>query len=55
LYKYTKKALTFVEAFWYSLLTLIIYVAIVRLIKIAFIYIVLGQKPEWEKEFARVF
>lgn len=46
---------SYVEAFWYSLLTLVIYAVIVRFIKIAFLYIALGQKPEWRKEFTRIF
>jgi len=42
-------------AFWYSLLALAIYVVIARLIKIAFLYIALGQSPEWEKQFTKPF
>jgi zinc-ribbon domain len=42
------------EAFWYSLITLIIYLVIIRLIKITFLYIVFGKKPEWRKEFKRL-
>lgn len=43
------------EAFWYSLFTLVIYVVIVRLIKITFLYISFGQKPQWKKEFKKFF
>lgn len=43
------------EAFWYSLLTLIIYIVIARLIKIAVLYVALGRKPEWKKEFKKLF
>lgn len=43
------------DAFWYSLLTLVIYVVILRLIKLAVIYIVFGRKPEWKKEFKKLF
>ncbi len=43
------------EAFWYSLLTLIIWVVVVRLIKITFLYIALAQKPQWKKEFKKFF
>lgn len=43
------------EAFWYSLLTLVIYMAIARLIKIAVLYVALGRKPEWKKEFKKLF
>lgn len=46
---------SYMAAFWYSLLALVIYVVIVRLIKIAFLYIALGQKPKWEKEFTKAF
>lgn len=43
------------EALWYSFLTLIIYMALARLIKIAVLYVALGRKPEWKKEFKRLF
>lgn len=43
------------EAFWYSLLTLVIYMVIVRLIKLATIYIAMGRKPRWKKEFKKFF
>lgn len=43
------------KAFWYSLLTLIIYLIIVRLIKIAVLYITMGQRPEWAKELKKIF
>ena len=46
---------SYMAAFWYSLLALAIYVVVARLIKIAFLYIALGQKPEWEKEFTKIF
>lgn len=46
---------TYGKAFWYSLLALLIYIAIVRLIKITFLYIALGQKPQWKKEFKKLF
>ena len=42
-------------AFWYSILTLLIYMAIVRLIKIAVLYVSAGRKPEWKKEFKKLF
>jgi hypothetical protein len=42
------------EAFWYSLFTLIIYIIAIRLIKIVFLYIVHGRKPEWRKEFKKI-
>lgn len=43
------------KAFLYSLLALAIYVVIARLIKITFLYITFGQKPEWQKEFSKPF
>jgi DNA-directed RNA polymerase subunit RPC12/RpoP len=43
------------RAFGYSLLTLIIYLVIVRLLKITALYITVGNKPEWKKEFKRFF
>ncbi len=43
------------EAFWYSLLTFIVWVTILRLIKITFLYIALGGKPQWKKEFKKLF
>ncbi|MCK9329516.1 MAG: zinc ribbon domain-containing protein [Candidatus Cloacimonetes bacterium] len=46
---------TYSKAFWYSLLTLLIYIAIMRLIKITFLYIAFGQKPQWKKEFKKLF
>jgi DNA-directed RNA polymerase subunit RPC12/RpoP len=38
-------------SFW----TLIIYVVILRLIKISFLYIFFGQKPQWKKEFKKLW
>ena len=43
------------EAFWYSLLTLVVYIVVVRLIKIIFLYIAFAQKPRWKKEFKKFF
>lgn len=43
------------EAFFYVLLTLIIYVVILRLIKLAYQYVVLGKHPEFKKEFKRFY
>jgi|SRR3989344_1578380 len=45
---------TYGEAFWYSLLTLIIWVVILRLIKIAVLYVAIGRKPEWKREFKKL-
>jgi len=46
---------TYGMAFWYSILALMIYVAIIRLIKVAVLYITIGRKPEWKKEFRKLF
>ena len=43
------------EAFWYSVVTLIIYFVITRLIKIAVLYVAMSQKPHWKKEFKKLF
>ena len=43
------------EAFWYTLLTLVVWVVILRLIKIAVLYIFTAQKPKWKMEFRKFF
>jgi len=43
------------QALWYSVLTLAIYMVVVRLIKISCLYVAIGQKPLWGKEFKRIF
>lgn len=43
------------DSFWYSLLTLFIYVVIIRLIKIAILYVILGRRPKWKREFKKFF
>lgn len=43
------------DAFWYSLLTLVIYLIVIRLLKIAVLYVAIGRKPEWKKEFKKLF
>ncbi len=43
------------ESFWYSLLTLVIYVVVLRLIKIAILYVAVGLRPEWKSEFKKLF
>jgi uncharacterized membrane protein len=42
------------EAFWYSLLTLVIGLIVLRLIKLAVIYVTIGRKPDWKKEFKKL-
>ncbi len=43
------------DSFWYSLLTLAIYVVVIRLIKLAVLYVAMGRHPEWKKEFKKLF
>lgn len=43
------------EAFWYSVLTIIIFVVVLRLIKLTVLYIALAQKPVWRDEFRKLF
>lgn len=43
------------EALWYSVLTLIVYVGILRLIKIAVLYITTAKKPLWKLELKKFF
>jgi len=58
-YSYYSKTTTnygsYSEAFWYSLLTLVIYLVILRLIKIAVLYVAFGKRPEWKKQFKKFF
>ncbi|MFA5755265.1 MAG: zinc ribbon domain-containing protein [Candidatus Paceibacterota bacterium] len=46
---------TYWSAFWCSLLAIAIFMVAVRLIKITVLYIVIGRKPEWKKEFKKFF
>lgn len=43
------------EAFWYSFLALVIGVVILRLAKIIVVYVTKGQKPQWGKEFKKIY
>jgi uncharacterized membrane protein len=43
------------DAFWYCLLTLVLYLVVLRLIKLAMLYVIAGHPPEWSKEFKRLF
>lgn len=43
------------EAFGLSFMTFVIYVVVVRLIKITFFYIAFAQKPQWKREFKKFF
>lgn len=42
-------------AFLYTVLALLSYIVIIRLIKIAVLYVAMGRKPEWKKEFKKIF
>lgn len=46
---------TYGEAIWYSFLTLLVYLVIVRLMKLTYLYVVSGEKPAWKKEFKKLF
>lgn len=46
---------TYSVAFWYSVLAIVIFVTVLRLIKLTVLYIMLGQKPAWKKEFKKLF
>ena len=43
------------EAFWYAVLTAVIFVVVLRLIKITVLYVLMGIKPEWRSEFRKLF
>jgi hypothetical protein len=43
------------SAIWYTFITLVVYIVIVRLIKLACLYIAAGEKLSWKKEFKRLF
>ena len=42
-------------AFWYSVLAIVIFVVVLRLIKLSVRYVALGEKPEWHKEIRKLF
>lgn len=42
-------------AFWYSVLAIVIFVVVLRLIKLTVLYIALAQKPIWRDEFKKLF
>lgn len=42
-------------AFLYSLLAIAIYVIVIRLIKIAVLYVVVAKKPDWQWEFKKLY
>lgn len=43
------------SAFWHSILAIIIFVTVLRLIKLSVTYIILGQKPIWHEEIKKLF
>ena len=43
------------EAFVLCIFTLVIYIVSLRLIKLIILYITLSQKPDWKKEFKKLF
>ena len=45
----------FVEQLFFTFLALVIYGSIMRLIKIAFHYVVLGDSPNWSNEIRKFF
>lgn len=51
-YHYTD---TYGAAFWYSILAIIIFVVVIRLMKVTVLYVVLGRKPGWKKQFKKFF
>jgi len=54
-YSYNNCYGSYGEAFWYSLLALVIGVVVLRVAKLAVIYISKGQKPQWSKEFKKIY
>ena len=46
---------TYGAAFWYSVLAIVIFVVVLRLIKLTVLYIAIAKKPEWKKEFKKIF
>lgn len=51
-YHYTN---TTEEAFWYSVLAIVIFVAVLRLIKLTVLYVVFAHRLVWRDEFRRLF
>lgn len=46
---------SYAEAFWYTFLTILIWIATLRLIKLWFLYIAFWMKPNWYREFRKLF
>lgn len=43
------------QAFWYCLITLFFYLVLVRLVKIACLYVAFGKSPKWRQECIKLF
>ena len=43
------------KAFWYSVLSVVLFLISIRLLKITLQYIFLGKKPLWRKQFKQLF
>lgn len=43
------------EAFWYSVLAILIFMVVTRLLKITVLYVAMGKKPNWESEFKKLY
>lgn len=46
---------TYAEASWYSILSVVLFIVVIKLIKISILYIISAQKPEWKKELKRLY
>lgn len=43
------------EAFWYSVLAVLIFMTVTRLLKITVLYVAMGKKPNWAREFKKLY
>jgi ABC-type Fe3+ transport system permease subunit len=43
------------EAFWYSVLAILIFMVATRLLKITVLYVAMGKKPNWTSEFKKLY
>ena len=46
---------SYVTAFWYSLLAIVVYIVVIRLIKVATLYVMLGEKQKLKSEIRKLF
>jgi hypothetical protein len=42
-------------AFLYSVFAIVIFIVVLRLFKLSVLYVLIGQRPEWNKEFKKLF